>query len=55
MKSSVRYAAFFDSAGTADGAGFLVDKNMFLLDRLFSTILDWTMFGDNVVKGQRHV
>jgi serine protease Do len=31
VKSSVRYAAFFDSAGTADGAGFLVDKKRGLI------------------------
>jgi len=31
VKSSVRYAAFFDSAATADGAGFLVDKGRDLI------------------------
>ena len=31
VKSSVRYAAFFDSTGTADGAGFLVDKKRGLI------------------------
>ncbi len=31
------------------------DENMFLLDRLFPTILNWTLFGENVAQGQRHL
>ena len=47
LRTGVTEAVALSALDLIIGAGQTLDENMFLLDRLFSTILDWTVFGEN--------